>query len=205
MEGKVRERKWNWDQLDDLYIWLYLLFDWFTLQVLSEFSVVCKTFMQYISGIMSYIISFLLCSLLLLSFGLVWYWWLSPIFFRVTSLALGQSCDYTSASEVTLKNMGNWLPWLHYELIRKSKDYVYGIWVYKVLGMWKVHDMTITKEVKTISAFCRIFSIWCQNLDIWCLYMKNELSKNCQQNNIKCSSAGPFGWFSSENITLIFT
>ena len=24
-----------------------------------------------------------------------------------------------------------------YNLIRKSKDYVYGIWVYKVLGIWK--------------------------------------------------------------------
>ena len=25
-------------------------------------------------------------------------------------------------------------------LIRKSKDYVYGIWVYKVLGMWKGYN-----------------------------------------------------------------
>ena len=24
-----------------------------------------------------------------------------------------------------------------YDLRRKSKDYVYGIWVYKVLGKWK--------------------------------------------------------------------
>ena len=27
--------------------------------------------------------------------------------------------------------------WLYYCLVRKSKDYVYGIWVYKVLGLWK--------------------------------------------------------------------
>ena len=27
--------------------------------------------------------------------------------------------------------------WFHYELLRKSKDYVYGIWVYKALGIWK--------------------------------------------------------------------
>ena len=26
---------------------------------------------------------------------------------------------------------------LLYQLIRKSKDYVYGIWVYKALGIWK--------------------------------------------------------------------
>ena len=31
----------------------------------------------------------------------------SPIFFRVTSLALGQSYDCPSVSEATLKNMGN--------------------------------------------------------------------------------------------------
>ena len=31
------------------------------------------------------------------------------------------------------------IDWLHSRLIllRKSKDYVYGIWVYKVLGVWK--------------------------------------------------------------------
>ena len=35
------------------------------------------------------------------------------IFFRVASLALGQSCDCPSASEVTLKNMGKTLQWRH--------------------------------------------------------------------------------------------
>ena len=41
-------------------------------------------------------------------FVVVWYWPISPISFRVTSLALGQSYDCPSASEVTLKvNISN--------------------------------------------------------------------------------------------------
>ena len=31
----------------------------------------------------------------------------------------------------------NTVLWQKYFVIRKSKDYVYGIWVYKVLGIWK--------------------------------------------------------------------
>ena len=38
-------------------------------------------------------------------FVAIWYWLLLPIPFRVTSLALGQSYDSPSASEVTLKRM----------------------------------------------------------------------------------------------------
>ena len=36
-------------------------------------------------------------------------WCPLPIFFRITSLALGQSCDCPSASEITLKDMGKLL------------------------------------------------------------------------------------------------
>ena len=32
------------------------------------------------------------------------------------------------------------------ELLRKSKDYVYGIWVYKVLGIWKFYHR-VTKSL----------------------------------------------------------
>ena len=42
----------------------------------------------------------------LLCFVVVWYRSVLSIFFRVTSLALGQSYDCPSASEVILKNMG---------------------------------------------------------------------------------------------------
>ena len=41
-----------------------------------------------------------------LYFIMVWYRSVLPISFRVTSLALGQSYDYPSANEVTLKDMG---------------------------------------------------------------------------------------------------
>ena len=36
-----------------------------------------------------------------------------PISFRVTSRALGQSYDCPSASEVTLKDMGKHIMWMH--------------------------------------------------------------------------------------------
>ena len=39
-------------------------------------------------------------------FFMDWYWSISPIFFRVTSLALGQCCHLHSASEVIIKDMG---------------------------------------------------------------------------------------------------
>ena len=48
------------------------------------------------------------------------------------------------------------IPWQTYHilltecrftLLRKSKDYVYGIWVYKVLGIWKGYYSVITSLV----------------------------------------------------------
>ena len=39
-----------------------------------------------------------------------------PIFFKVTSLALGQSWDCPSASETTLKDMGK-IMWIPYEIM----------------------------------------------------------------------------------------
>ena len=40
-----------------------------------------------------------------------------PISFRVTSHAVGQSCDYPTACEVTLKDMGNLFTWINKELL----------------------------------------------------------------------------------------
>ena len=37
-----------------------------------------------------------------------WYWLILPISFKVTSLALGKSCDCPSTSDVTLKDMGTY-------------------------------------------------------------------------------------------------
>ena len=54
---------------------------------------------QYIPWIMH-----MVC--VLLSFVLIWWWLILPIFLWVTSLALGQSHDCPSASEVTLKDIG---------------------------------------------------------------------------------------------------
>ena len=47
-------------------------------------------------------------------FVVVTYQSILPICFRVTSLALGQSYDCPSASNATLKNMGKYIPWIHW-------------------------------------------------------------------------------------------
>ena len=59
--------------------------------------------------------------LALLCFVVVWYRFL-PISFRVTSLALGQSYDCPSASEVNLKDMGKLVTWIHKELITERQQ-----------------------------------------------------------------------------------
>ena len=38
-----------------------------------------------------------------------------PIYVRIISLALGQSYDCPSASEVILQDMGKWIIWNHWE------------------------------------------------------------------------------------------
>ena len=46
----------------------------------------------------------------------VWCWSILSISFRSTSLALRQSFDCPSASEVTLKDMGKWIIWIYYKV-----------------------------------------------------------------------------------------
>ena len=48
----------------------------------------------------------------LLRFIVVWYWSILPISFSVASLALGQSYDCPSASEVTLNDMDEYITWI---------------------------------------------------------------------------------------------
>ena len=47
------------------------------------------------------------------NFIMVRYWQISSAFLRVTSLALAQSYDCTSASEATLKNLGKYITRIH--------------------------------------------------------------------------------------------
>ena len=62
---------------------------------------------QYIPGNID-----MVCTLL--CFVVVWYGLIIPIFFRVASLALGQSYDCPSASEATLKSIGKYVIWIHH-------------------------------------------------------------------------------------------
>ena len=41
---------------------------------------------------------------------------------------------------------------LYLFLVRKSKDYVYGIWVYKILSIWKGYHRIKTKTLVSISS-----------------------------------------------------
>ena len=81
------------------------------------------------------------------------------ISFRLTSLALGQY-DCPSASEATLKNMGNQITWIYMELLykqnktkhRKLKSYLMG---YTVYNQWDI----LLGEAKCCGINCRSF-IW---------------------------------------------
>ena len=88
----------------------------------------------------------------LLCFGLVWYQLILPIFFfvwlyglilpilfRVASLTLGQSYDCPSASEVTLNNMGKYVPWIHHNWWYDYNKNV-CIFYYNILSMPYVYQ-----------------------------------------------------------------
>ena len=60
---------------------------------------------------------------ILLWFDVLGYWSIISIYFMVASLELGQSCDCPSAGEATLKNMGKWITWNRYKLIKSPQQY----------------------------------------------------------------------------------
>ena len=73
-------------------------------------------YIQYIPGIIH-----MVCHLLY--FVVVWYQSILSISIRVNSLALGQSYDCPSASEVTLKNMGKCMTWIYkHQWLNGHKD-----------------------------------------------------------------------------------
>ena len=78
-------------------------------------------FLQYIPWIMSMVYTSL-------CFIVVVYQNNLPISFRITSLALGQSCDCPSVSGVTLKDMGKHIKWIHKKPKQNVQEHVHILW-----------------------------------------------------------------------------
>ena len=86
--------------------------------------------------------------------------WSKPSHVRITTkTATYFSSQWRTIRITAIRGASLWIlmgvftgVWLYLKvfsyIIRKSKDYVYGIWVYKVLGIWKCYY-----RVKTITNF----------------------------------------------------
>ena len=63
-------------------------------------------------------------------------------------------------------------------VIRKSKDYVYGIWVYKALGIWKSYNRVIISAgviaCQLASNCFKYYNLWYDVTFAWCYWEKNS-------------------------------
>ena len=99
-----------------------------------------------------------------------WPQWVNlPIFFRVSSLALGKSYDWPSASEVTLKNMGK---------INHNKAWImciiHGIYLIKFIGFLTV---MFSNDIKHAAYFEAKVCNKCVII-IWVIMLGNYLLSN---------------------------
>ena len=65
-----------------------------------------------------------------------------PISIRLTSLALGQSNDYPSASKATLMDMDKYFMWIHYEWLHNHNKAKHNKTVCIFLGIYCIYHQT---------------------------------------------------------------
>ena len=125
----------------------------------------------YIFRIMHTVQTSLCC--IVFSYTLIW-----PISFRITSMALGQSYDCPSASEVILKDMGKCITWIHkhwwhnQNKALKPCGYSMGYTLLPVM-IFAAHLSHKSKHDKTVCIFYGIYCITCNK--IWV----TKCTKNC--------------------------